>query len=178
MLCACGKEANQLLDCHTSVWPYLCVLGPSACCLSQIGMCGRLRSRLEQWAWEVLSATPLDSRAGKGFPVQGPSSIGAQMVGKCVSPQPQSRAVNRSLQRPLVPASQETKLALFRCLQFRRWGGICSSSLCPRSPPQAGLWPERPTPCEPECSCVWLGMYAFPCVKSLFFLTSGLFHLL
>lgn len=53
--------------------------------------------QLERWAWEVLSVTPLDSRAGKGFPVQGPSSIGAQMVGKCVSPQPQSRAVSRPL---------------------------------------------------------------------------------
>lgn len=34
---------------------------------------------------------------------------------------------------------------------------------------------ERPTPREPECCCIWLGVYAFSCVKSLFFLTSGLF---
>lgn len=44
--------------------------------------------------------------------------------------------------------------------------------------PSSWALPECPTPCEPECCCIRLSVYAFPCVKSLFFLTSGLFHLL
>lgn len=104
---------------------------------------------------------------------------------KCISPQgcfahPSSGAVSRLVHIPLPSAAQEREGALFQCPQWEikvlGWDLRYLSSS--RKSPSSWALPERPTPCEPECCCIWLGVCVFPCAKSLFFLTSGLFHLL